>query len=106
MKRTLSESIMTNLNEGESYKYIDGANFEKYGYGEVYNSEANTDVHFILEELKRYFNEGSEFISKVMSTGEGMQYQYPSGEAELLKKLANKVSEIEKELDEWYTNKY
>ena len=57
--KNLYESIKTNLNEGENYKYIDGANYEKHGYDMVYNSEANTDVRFIVAELQRYFEESA-----------------------------------------------
>lgn len=107
MRLNESQEIMKNLKEGSEsnkYYYIDSANPEVSGFNEVYNSAANSEVLGALSEIARYFNEGSEFINKVMNTSEGIYYQYPPGEAELLKKLANKVSEVEKELNEWYTN--
>ena len=96
--KNLYERIKT-LNEGETYHYITGAN----EYEDVYNSEANTDVLFILKELERYFNESSEFVKNVMSSDEAIHYQFASGEAEMLKRAADKASEIRNMIDAWYS---
>ena len=99
--KSLYESIKT-LNEGEKYIYITGAN----DYEDVYNSEANTDVLFILKELERYFNESSEFVKSVMSSDEAINYQFAQGEAEMLKQAANKIAEVRNTVDAWYSEKY
>ena len=99
--KNLYESIKT-LNEGEKYYYITGAN----DYEDVYNSEANTDVLFILEELERYFNKSSDFVKSVMSSDEAINYQFASGEAEMLKQAANKIAEVRNIVDSWYSEKY
>ena len=98
----LNESIIKNLKEGEKYSYITGAN----DYEDVYNSEANTDVLFILKELERYFNESSEFVKNVMSSDEAISYQFPSGEANMLKQSADKIAEVRNIVDSWYSEKY
>ena len=90
------------LNEGEKYSYITGAN----DYEDVYNSEANTDVLFILKELERYFNESSEFVKNMMSSDEAINYQFPSGEANMLKQSADKIAEVRNAIDKWYSEKY
>ena len=99
--KNLYESIKT-LNEGEKYSYITGAN----DYEDVYNSEANTDVLFILKELERYFNESSDFVKSVMSSDEAINYQFAQGEAEMLKQAANKIVEVRNIVDSWYSEKY
>ena len=99
--KNLYESIKT-LNEGEKYNYITGAN----DYEDVYNSEANTDVLFILKELERYFNESSDFVKSVMSSDEAINYQFAQGEAEMLKQAANKIAEVRNIVDSWYSEKY
>ena len=96
------ESIIKNLKEGEKYIYITGAD----SYEDVYNSEANTDVLFILKELERYFNESSEFVKNVMSSDEAINYQFAQGEAEMLKQAANKIAEVRNIVDAWYSEKY
>ena len=99
---TKSRRKAKKLNEGEKYSYITGAN----DYEDVYNSEANTDVLFILEELERYFNESSEFVKNVMSSDEAINYQFPSGEANMLKQSADKIAEVRNTIDRWYSEKY
>ena len=100
--KKLNESIMNNLKEGEKYSYITGAN----NYEDVYNSEANTDVLFILKELERYFNESSEFVKNVMNSDEAINYQFHSGEANMLKQSADKIAEVRNTIDRWYSEKY
>ena len=99
---TKSRRKAKKLNEGEKYSYITGAN----DYEDVYNSEANTDVLFILKELERYFNESSEFVKNVMSSDEAINYQFPSGEANMLKQSADKIAEVRNAIDKWYSEKY
>ena len=99
---TKSRRKAKKLNEGEKYSYITGAN----DYEDVYNSEANTDVLFILKELERYFNESSEFVKNVMSTDEAINYKFPSGEANMLKQSADKIAEVRNTIDKWYSEKY
>ena len=99
---TKSRRKAKKLNEGEKYSYITGAN----DYEDVYNSEANTDVLFILKELERYFNESSEFVKNVMSSDEAINYQFPSGEANMLKQSADKIAEVRNTIDKWYSEKY
>ena len=99
--KNLYESIK-NLNEGEKYYYITGAN----DYEDVYNSEANTDVLFILKELERYFNESSDFVKSVMSSDEAINYQFAQGEAEMLKQAADKIAEVRNTTEKWYSEKY
>ena len=96
------ESIIKNLKEGEKYIYITGAD----SYEDVYNSEANTDVLFILEELEKYFNESSDFVKSVMSSDKAIRYQFPQGEAEMLKQAANKIAEVRNTIDKWYSEEY
>ena len=99
---TKSRRKAKKLNEGEKYSYITGAN----DYEDVYNSEANTDVLFILKEIERYFNESSEFVKNVMSSDEAINYQFPSGEANMLKQSADKIAEVRNTIDKWYSEKY
>ena len=85
----LVESFMKNLKEGEEYHYIDGAN----NYDEVYNSEANTDVESILNELKRYFDESYVCAENIIKNA----YHDPgiyNSDLEMLKFCSQKVDEM------------
>ena len=101
MKNTILESIKESLNESEAYTYIDGANYEKYGYGEVFNSEANTDVNLILRELKRYFDESitcAEEIIRNATHDPGISDK----DVEMLKFCSEKTQEMINKIDSVY----
>lgn len=91
--KNLSESIIEKLKEG-NYRYITGANNpEQTGYEYGYNSEANTDVIDMLNELKRYFTQSQidakEIIANAMSDpGIGRK------DLEMLKFCAEKTQEM------------
>lgn len=96
----LYESISENLMEEshENYHYIDGADYDKYGYDGIYNTEANTDVVSILEELERYFNESSAYVKDALSKAThdiGFGFDDP----QMLKQCASKVKEIRDTLE-------
>ena len=84
----------SNLNESKGkYSYITGAN----EYDEVYNSEANTDVHLILNELKRYFDESYVCAEGIIKNANHDPGVYDS-DLELLKFSCEKVQEL---IDKW-----
>ena len=94
----LFESIKNNLNEGEEYHYIDGANYEKHGYDNVYNSAANTDVIMILQELKRYFDESTIAAEDIIKNATSDPGVY-NADVEMCKFCAEKAQEMINKMD-------
>ena len=67
LKGDLNESDKV-LNE-EKYHYIPNANHpEDIGAESIYNSETNTDVIMMLNELKMYFDEAAGDVEEVIRT--------------------------------------
>ena len=98
MKLNESQQILKNiLKESDNkYYYITDAN-EVKDYGGVYNSMANTQVINILDELKRYFNEG---YTDAENTIKNAKWDPGIGkeDLELLKYSSEKIQEI---IDKW-----
>lgn len=66
--KNLYESIKTNLNEGEKYRYITSANNpEETGAEYEYNSMANTEVMEMLNELKTYFTQAEKDVKDIIA---------------------------------------
>lgn len=94
-KKVINKNELSEANtDGKSkYCYIKGAN----EYDEVYNSEANTDVQLILDELKRYFDEAYTCAEGIIKNANHDPGVYKS-DLELLKFSSEKVQEL---IDKW-----
>lgn len=92
IKPYLTESAKLNESH-EEFDYIDGANYKKYGYNEIYNSQANTDVMFILQELKTYFDESIVCAEDIIKNANHDPGIYDS-DVEMLQFCSEKVTEM------------
>lgn len=88
----LYESIKENLNEGTKYYYISGV--EEHG---PWNSESNTDIITILDELVRYYSESYALLKEVLADSDRnyREFQIGPDDVEYVRKLAEKAKELE-----------
>lgn len=92
--KNLSESIIEKLNESDSYYYIKGANNpEQTGFEYSYNSDANTDVIDMLDELKRYFTQSQVDVKEIIANAI-VDPGVSDKDIEMLKFCAEKTQEM------------
>ena len=87
----LYKNIKEELNESEEYHYF--PEVSEYG---PYNSESNTNLMFMLEEIERYFTESYNYVKEVVADSERnyRELQASSEDVEYLRKLAEKAKEL------------
>ena len=87
----LYENIKENLNESEEYHYF--PEVSEYG---PYNTESNTNLIFMLDEIERYYTEAYNYVKEVVadSSRNYRELQASQEDVEYLRRLAEKAKEL------------